>query len=118
MARTETVTVVFTDLVGSTELANRLGHDACAAAAAGQILVSDVVRLLARGKGQTFTAVGELALKGLPEPLPTAEVRWEPLSAAPGAGVPLPPRLTTTHTVAMIGRAAEQEVLAQAWKKV
>ncbi len=28
MARTETVTVAFTDLVGSTELATRLGHDA------------------------------------------------------------------------------------------
>jgi class 3 adenylate cyclase len=28
MARTETVTVVFSDLVGSTELAGRLGHDA------------------------------------------------------------------------------------------
>ncbi len=28
MARTETVTVPFTDLVGSTELASRLGHDA------------------------------------------------------------------------------------------
>jgi len=28
MARTETVTVVFTDLVRSTELASRLGHDA------------------------------------------------------------------------------------------
>src|SRR5215510_15048286 len=28
MARTETVTVVFTDLVGSTELASRLGHGA------------------------------------------------------------------------------------------
>src|SRR6266404_4540 len=28
MARTETVTVVFTDLVGSSELACRLGHDA------------------------------------------------------------------------------------------
>lgn len=28
MARTETITVVFTDLVGSTELASRLGHDA------------------------------------------------------------------------------------------
>ena len=27
MARTETVTVVFTDLVSSTELARRLGHD-------------------------------------------------------------------------------------------
>src|SRR5258708_6409040 len=175
MARTETVTVVFSDLVGSTELASRLGHDAyevlrqqhfaacraavaahrgteikttgdglmlcfasaadavacgvtmqqaaslkkrpgaripspaspagegqgegisaqirigvssgeatredndlygppvveaarlCAAAAAGQILVSEVVRLLARGKGHTFASVGELTLKGLPE---------------------------------------------------
>ena len=28
MTRTETVTVVFTDLVSSTELASRLGHDA------------------------------------------------------------------------------------------
>jgi class 3 adenylate cyclase len=28
LARTETVTVLFTELVGSTELANRLGHDA------------------------------------------------------------------------------------------
>ena len=28
MVRTETVTVFFTDLVGSTELATRLGHDA------------------------------------------------------------------------------------------
>src|SRR5262245_17956673 len=28
MVRTETVTVVFTDLVGSAELASRLGHDA------------------------------------------------------------------------------------------
>jgi class 3 adenylate cyclase len=27
MARTETVTVMFSDLVGSTELASRLGHD-------------------------------------------------------------------------------------------
>jgi class 3 adenylate cyclase len=28
MIRTETSTIVFTDLVGSTELAVRLGHDA------------------------------------------------------------------------------------------
>ena len=28
MLRTQTMTVVFTDLVGSTELAVRLGHDA------------------------------------------------------------------------------------------
>ncbi len=169
MARTETVTVVFTDLVGSSELASRLGHDAyealrhehftalrtavmkhggtevkttgdglmlrfdsaadaidcaivmqqatdgaartahrqplqirvgmssgeathdnqdlfgppvveasrlCAAAASGQIVLSDLVRMLARGKGHTFTPLGELTLKGLPDPVPASEVRW------------------------------------------
>ncbi|MGA9721089.1 MAG: AAA family ATPase [Candidatus Binatus sp.] len=173
MARTETVTVAFTDLVGSTELASRVGHDAyellrhshfdglrlavtnhngseikttgdglmlrfssaadavacaiamqqsaavpsrhegaapleirigvssgeataegndlfgppvveasrlCAAASARQILVSDVVRTLTRGKGHRFTSVGDLTLKGMPEPVPAFEVVWEPLS--------------------------------------
>jgi class 3 adenylate cyclase/tetratricopeptide (TPR) repeat protein len=172
MARTETVTVVFTDVVGSTELASRLGHDAyeslrrshfealrsavakhngteikttgdglmlrfgsaadavacaiamqqavnaysrqdararlhirvgvssgeatkdggdlygppvveasrlCAAASAGQILVSDLVRNLTRGTGHRFTSVGDLTLKGLPEPVPASEVVWESL---------------------------------------
>ena len=170
-ARTETVTVAFTDLVGSTELASRLGHDAyerlrrshfeglrsavanhngseikttgdglmlrftstadavacaiamqqsvdtshldsaapleirigvssgeatldgddlygppvveasrlCAAASAQQILVSDVVRSLTRGRGHRFTSVGGLTLKGLPEPVLAFEVVWEPL---------------------------------------
>ncbi len=208
--RTETVTVVFTDLVSSTELATRLGHDdyealrqehfkalrtavtehsgtevkttgdglmlrfdsaanavtcsvamqqatdgavrhahqeslqirvgvssgeathedsdlygppvveaarLCAAATAGQILVSDVVRLLARGKGHAFTSVGELTLKGLPEPVSAAEVGWTPLAAdVPLAtGVPLPPRLAATQPVAMVGRAVEQDVLVRAW---
>ena len=85
----------------------------CAAAAAGQILVSEVVRLLARGKGHTFTSVGELTLKGLPEPVPACEVKWEPL--APAAGVPLPPRLAATPALGLFGRSAEQEVLAKAW---
>jgi class 3 adenylate cyclase len=107
LARTKTVSVTFTDLVSSTELASRLVHDAyealrqehftalrtavaahsgtevnttgaglmlCfdSAAAAGQILVSDLVRMLARGKGHTFTSVGELTLTGLPEPFPAS----------------------------------------------
>jgi class 3 adenylate cyclase/tetratricopeptide (TPR) repeat protein len=172
MARTETMTVAFTDLVGSTELASRLGHDAyellrrshfdalrsavanhngseikttgdglmlrfsstadaidcaiaiqqsadkrsrqksappleirigvssgeatidggdlygppvveasrlCAAASAGQILVSDVIRSLTRGKGHRFKPIGELTLKGLPEPVSAHEIVWEPL---------------------------------------
>ena len=84
----------------------------CAAATAGQILVSDVVRLLARGKGHTFTPLGELTLKGLPEPVPASEVRWEPLAA----GVPIPPRLATAPAIAMVGRAAELEVIARAYE--
>jgi len=183
MVRTETVTVVFTDLVGSAELASRLGHDAyealrhahftalrgavtkhsgsevkttgdglmlrfdsaasaiacaiamqqatngagrgagrdpvqirigissgeatredddvfgppvveaarlCAVAAGDQIVVSDVVRSLARGRGHKFSSLGELTLKGLPEPVASFAVKWEPLAA----GVPLPPRVT------------------------
>ncbi|MBI1818024.1 MAG: AAA family ATPase [Deltaproteobacteria bacterium] len=198
MARTETVTVVFTDLVGSTELASRLGHDAyealrhehftalraavakhggtevkttgdglmlafasaadavagavgmqqatngavqiriglssgeatrdnndlfgapvveasrlCAAASAGQILVSEVVRLMARGHGHSFTSIGELTLKGLPEPVAAYEVKWEPLEAV---GLPLPPRLAMAQTVAMVGREAELAVIAGAYQ--
>jgi class 3 adenylate cyclase len=200
MARTETVTVVFTDLVGSTELASRLGHDAyealrqahftalrtavakhggtevkttgdglmlrfesaasaiacavamqqatlssspplargdhrgvqiriavstgeateengdlfgspvveaarlCAITAAGEIVISDVVRSLARGRGHTFTSLGELTLKGLPEPVSAFEVKWEPLQPEK---LPLPPRLTTAPTLGMFGRASE-----------
>jgi len=198
MARTETVTVVFTDLVGSTELASRLGHDAyealrqghfsalraavakhdgievkttgdglmlrfdsaanaiactvamqqatdgaaqirigvssgeasqenddwfgppvveaarlCAAAAGGQIVVSDLVRGLARGRGHTFASLGELTLKGLPEAVSSYEVEWEPLAPF---SLTLPPRLTKA-TLAMFGRAAESEALAAAWAK-
>jgi len=87
----------------------------CAAASAGQMLVSDVVRMLARGKGHAFTPLGDLALKGLPDPVPASEVRWEPLPDTPAAGLPLPPRLATAQTVAMVGREAEQAVVARAW---
>ena len=85
----------------------------CAAAAAGQILVSEVVRLLARGKGHRFTSVGDLTLKGLPEPVPACGGKWEPLALA--AGVPLPPRLAATPPLGLFGRSTEREVLAKAW---
>jgi predicted ATPase/class 3 adenylate cyclase len=48
----------------------------CAAAAGGQILVSETVRSLVGSRGEhDFVALGELDLKGLP-PLATAAVRW------------------------------------------
>jgi predicted ATPase/class 3 adenylate cyclase len=48
----------------------------CAAAAGGQILVSETVRSLVGSRGgHDFVALGELDLKGLP-PLSTVAVRW------------------------------------------
>jgi class 3 adenylate cyclase len=87
----------------------------CAAAGGGQILAADIVRVLARGRGgHTFSPLGEMQLKGLPEPVSTCEVKWEPLREV---GLPLPPRLATKAPLAMFGRAAESEVLAAAWAK-
>ena len=197
MARTETVTVAFTDLVGSTELSSRLGHDEyellrrshfgglrlaiakhggseikttgdglmvsfvstadalacaiaiqqspeilsgpdgeaplririgvssgeatregvdlygppvveasrlCAAASGGQILVSDVVRGLTRGKSYRFNAVGELTLKGLTHPVAAFEVVWEPLSKPAVAVIALLARTGEFWTIGYSGK--------------
>ena len=47
-----------------------------AAADGGEILVSDVVRLLVAGKGFLFNDRGESALKGFEDPVRVFEVRW------------------------------------------
>lgn len=50
----------------------------------GQILVTEVVRLLAgTGGGHHFLSVGALDLKGLPAPVLVWALGWEPLLAAP-----------------------------------
>jgi len=47
------------------------------AAEAGQVLCSEIVRMLARGRAQVgFERVGELTLKGLEDPLMAYEVPW------------------------------------------
>lgn len=52
----------------------------CARCEGGQILCSALVKALGgRRATQSFSSVGELPLKGLPEPVPTLEVHWEPL---------------------------------------
>jgi class 3 adenylate cyclase len=48
-----------------------------AQAKGGQILASDAVRQLLAGKGFTFTAQGEHALKGFEEPVRLFEVSWQ-----------------------------------------
>ncbi len=55
----------------------------CAAADGGHVFVAEVVRVLARGRGgHEMTAIGELELKGLTEPVPTFDVGWEPAAGA------------------------------------
>jgi len=68
---------------------------------------------MARGHGHMFTSLGELTLKGLPEPVASFAVQWEPLAA----GVPLPPRVTKA-ALAMFGRDAESQALAAARAQV
>ncbi len=47
-----------------------------ASAKGGEILVSDVVRQLAKGKNFLFADRGEASLKGLDEPVRLYELRW------------------------------------------
>jgi class 3 adenylate cyclase len=61
------------DLFGTTvQLARRI----CDHATGGQILVSDVVRQLAAGKGFAFNAAGRFVPKGLETAIDVFEVAW------------------------------------------
>jgi hypothetical protein len=74
----------------------------CAAAAGGQILAGDVVRsLVGRHASHTFVEVGQLELKGIPEPLDAVEVLWEPAKVE--GAVPLPGRLVGAASDALFG---------------
>ena len=86
----------------------------CAAAAGGQILASEIVRLLARNRGgHQLVAIGELRLKGLPEPVAAFEVSWQPS----GPDIPLPAALRTRQPFSYVGRVQEREALSRAWKQ-
>jgi len=82
----------------------------CAAAGGGQILVTEIVRLLAgTGGGHRCTPVGALDLKGLPAPVPACEVAWEPLAES---SLPMPALLTGAGRI-FVGRDEELEGLGR-----
>ena len=86
----------------------------CDAAAGDQILVADVVRLLAGTRGgHEFNAVGALELKGLSAPLAAAEVAWQVEHHA----LPLPGPLAASETIGFVGRVGEMDGLWSAWKR-
>ncbi len=89
-----------------------------AAARPGQILSTVLVRAVAGTRaGVTFDDAGSLDLKGLPDPVPVCEVRWEPQPGeTAGSAVPLPSLLLRTGRI-FVGRAAELALLRTRWKE-
>ena len=86
----------------------------CALAGGGEVLVTEMARLLARSRSDVeMESIGELALKGLPDPVATHRVRWEPLPSA--AQVPLPDRLGTFADRAFVGRVDESSTMTRAF---
>jgi class 3 adenylate cyclase/tetratricopeptide (TPR) repeat protein len=89
----------------------------CAQCEGGEILTTDMVRLLARYRGGfEFESMGEIALKGLGEPVTTHRVLWEPTSDGEGDVLPLPTRVASLAAARYVGREREQEVLDAALK--
>lgn len=93
----------------------------CAVAGTGEVLCTELVRMMAGTRTSAeFEPVGALELKGLDEPVPTARVRW-PVPDASSEGPAersLPGRLAMAVAADFVGRSAEFEVLASAWKAV
>jgi class 3 adenylate cyclase len=92
----------------------------CATCESGQVLAADIVRLMAgRRSRHECRPLGPLTLKGLPDPVETVEVLWEPVGAADtGIVVPLPPRLAVRPAVGVVGRETEMAAMADAAKRV
>jgi class 3 adenylate cyclase len=89
----------------------------CSSATGGEIVVAELVRLLARGRAELgFEPLGELVLRGLPEPVPACRVLWTPLPADTAGPLPLPPVLAAAQASSYVGRVAQLDELAQAWK--
>jgi class 3 adenylate cyclase len=90
-----------------------------AAADGGQILCAEIVRHLARGRGgHEFETVGELDLKGIPDPVPAVAVLWEPVvQVAMPRETPLPAVLAAPSGFDLAGRSDELASLIDAWKE-
>jgi class 3 adenylate cyclase len=95
----------------------------CGRAEGGQILATAVLRqLVGRNAAAEFQEIGALDLKGLPEPVETAEVVWEPAAEAEldQNGVPLPVRLAKAGGGGLFGfsgRGPELDKLTAALKQ-
>jgi class 3 adenylate cyclase len=91
----------------------------CAACEGGQILAAHVLPLMAgRRSRHQCRSVGPLNLKGLPDPVETVEVLWEPLRGSESGMLPLPRRLAVRPAVGVVGRQVETATITDAVKLV
>jgi class 3 adenylate cyclase len=90
----------------------------CAMCEGGEILATDMVRLLARARGGfDFESVGELELKGLDEPVSVHRVRWRRLASIDNPVFPVPSRLASLARSRYVGRVRELDLLDTALKE-
>ena len=87
----------------------------CAKARGGEIVTTEVVRILAGGRGgHRFESIGALELKGLGEPVSACRVLWVP-ARGPGWSVPWPARLPAAGSW-FVGRSQERARLTECLK--
>jgi class 3 adenylate cyclase/tetratricopeptide (TPR) repeat protein len=88
----------------------------CAAADGGQILVSDIVRVLAGTRTEfDVLPLGSRELKGLPAALMVCEVEWR--APIDSTAVPLPPFVDTSPGFPFAGRNEVYDTVLAAWKE-
>jgi class 3 adenylate cyclase len=89
----------------------------CGTCEGGQVLATVWVRLTAGRRGRhEYRSLGELALKGLTDPVQTFEVAWEPLRGT--ASMPLSGRLAVHPPAGVVGRNAEMQTMTDAIERV
>jgi class 3 adenylate cyclase/tetratricopeptide (TPR) repeat protein len=91
----------------------------CAAAAGGQILATDIVRILGGSRvAHELVPVGSIDGKGLPAPISACEVVWEPTSTGSldRIELPLPPLVEQDDAFGFVGRHDQWEQLWLLWK--
>ncbi|MCE9621178.1 MAG: AAA family ATPase [Actinomycetia bacterium] len=91
----------------------------CDAATGGQILVTDIVRVLAGSRaGHEMVPVADIEGKGLATPMKACEVAWSPVASALGDRIELalPPQVTQDDVFGFVGRNEQRDALLGAWK--
>jgi class 3 adenylate cyclase len=87
----------------------------CAAATGGQILTTELVRVLVGERGgHGFSVLGERELKGLPGSVSVWAVAWSPEPELETVPLPLPGRLELADAARFVGREPERARLLEA----